>query len=237
MDPLEMILKVSAETDPTLLKQRVSQLALHYGYDRSILFSVAPLREPFIDRIFWIDGRWPEGSHFDEQTYIERCPVNHHLLASSRPFFWRKMAGKQAADEYQIVDKPLKGALHGIQIPVFGHHGIEGALSLGGLNIDTTPEARLVVETLAGVAFRRARYLSGAETQEQHTSLTPRETQILRLVSQGLKQTAIARVLEISPRTVENHLRQIRQRLGVYTTAQAVQVTLQSGALQRNDPA
>lgn len=55
MDLLESILKISAEKELSWLKQHVSQLARHYGYDRSILFSISPLKEQFIDRIFWIE--------------------------------------------------------------------------------------------------------------------------------------------------------------------------------------
>lgn len=38
----------------------------------------------------------------------------------------------------------------------------------------------------------------------------------------GRRQVEIAAILGISERTIENHLRRIRKRLGVTTTAQAI---------------
>lgn len=232
MDLTESILKISAEKELSVLKQHVSHLAGHYGYDRSILFSISPLKEQFIDRIFWIEGQWPEGNTFDEKTYIERCPVNQHLLKTSQPFFWRKIAGNGTAAEYQVIDKPLRGALQGVQIPVFGSSGLEGAFSLGGNSIDSSPKATLVMRWLATETFFSARRILAAAATFSSARLTPREKQILRLVSSGLKHTEVAGLLEVSPRTVENHLRQIRHRLGVTTTPQAVRVAMISGELE-----
>lgn len=52
--------------------------------------------------------------------------------------------------------------------------------------------------------------------------LTPRETQILRLVAKGNKNRAIATELGISERTVKNHLTNAFLRLGVRNRTQAV---------------
>ena len=68
---------------------------------------------------------------------------------------------------------------------------------------------------LATETFFTARRILAAAATFSTTRLTPHENQILRLVSSGLKHTEVAGLLEVSPRTVENHLRQIRHRLGV----------------------
>lgn len=51
--------------------------------------------------------------------------------------------------------------------------------------------------------------------------LTPREEEVLRLVSKGLANKQIARRLEISERTVKAHLTSVFQRLGVTDRVQA----------------
>jgi DNA-binding CsgD family transcriptional regulator len=53
-------------------------------------------------------------------------------------------------------------------------------------------------------------------------SLTDRETQILRLVAAGRTNVAIARQLEVSPRTIAKHLEHIYRKLGVTSRAAAV---------------
>ncbi|CAA9327612.1 MAG: Two-component transcriptional response regulator, LuxR family [uncultured Nocardioidaceae bacterium] len=55
----------------------------------------------------------------------------------------------------------------------------------------------------------------------QRPSLTARETDVLRLVQQGLANKQIARRLEISERTVKAHLTSAFQRIGVVDRTQA----------------
>lgn len=62
--------------------------------------------------------------------------------------------------------------------------------------------------------------------------LTDREREILTLVAEGLTNRAIAQRLGISTRTVEYHLGQIFQRLGVNNRAAAVREAIRQGWLQ-----
>ena len=61
--------------------------------------------------------------------------------------------------------------------------------------------------------------------------LTEREREILELVAEGLTNRAIAQRLGLSPRTVEYHLGQIFQRLGVSSRAAAVKEAMRRGWL------
>lgn len=55
--------------------------------------------------------------------------------------------------------------------------------------------------------------MTGAEPQFQFESLTAREREIFRLVAQHLRDKEIARLLELSPRTVHMHVLKGRRRL------------------------
>lgn len=52
--------------------------------------------------------------------------------------------------------------------------------------------------------------------------LTPRETEILRFLAEGLTTVQIAETLFISPVTVRNHIQRILQKFGVHTKLAAV---------------
>jgi two-component system OmpR family response regulator len=52
--------------------------------------------------------------------------------------------------------------------------------------------------------------------------LTPRESDVLRMLAEGLDQDAVAGRLVISPKTVESHIEHILTKLGVHSRAQAV---------------
>jgi DNA-binding NarL/FixJ family response regulator len=56
--------------------------------------------------------------------------------------------------------------------------------------------------------------------------LTARELEILGAMADGLSTKAVARLLGITPKTVENHKTRIFDKLGVRTQAQAVAVAL-----------
>jgi predicted ATPase/DNA-binding CsgD family transcriptional regulator len=64
-----------------------------------------------------------------------------------------------------------------------------------------------------------------------HNALSAREREVLRLVAQGLGNKAIARQLVISAHTVNYHLNQIFDKLGVDTRAQAVALAMRQGLL------
>jgi LuxR family maltose regulon positive regulatory protein len=53
-------------------------------------------------------------------------------------------------------------------------------------------------------------------------ALSPRETDILTLIADGLSNKEIARSLDIGPETVKSHLKSVFTKLGVEKRAQAV---------------
>ncbi|MHB1005249.1 MAG: response regulator [Chloroflexota bacterium] len=68
-----------------------------------------------------------------------------------------------------------------------------------------------------------------------HTTLTPRETEVLQLVAEGTSNREIANTLCISENTVKNHLRNILEKLHLENRVQAVAYALRQGLIQ--DPA
>lgn len=62
-------------------------------------------------------------------------------------------------------------------------------------------------------------------------TLSPRETEIVRLVSRGLPTKAIAEVLDVSLWTVSTHLRRVFAKLQVSSRAEMVARALQDGLI------
>lgn len=63
-------------------------------------------------------------------------------------------------------------------------------------------------------------------------SLTERELEVLRLAARGLTNKQIGHDLDISDRTVQNHLANIYAKLGVASRTEAVTAALQRGMLR-----
>lgn len=67
--------------------------------------------------------------------------------------------------------------------------------------------------------------------REERSSLSAREIEILEMVSKGLTNKEIARVLQISQYTVRNHINHISAKLDVGDRTEAVTLALQQGII------
>ena len=63
------------------------------------------------------------------------------------------------------------------------------------------------------------------------TTLSPRETEVLQLVAQGLSLQETGDALRISQATVETHVKRIYRKLGVHSRTDAVDEARQQGFL------
>lgn len=73
---------------------------------------------------------------------------------------------------------------------------------------------KAIVTVAAGEQLRRA--------DPEQGPLSPRETEIMGLIVQGLSNEQIAQKLFISPNTLKSHIRQSYRKIGATTRAQAV---------------
>lgn len=182
-----------------------------------------------MERIYWIEGDWfGTGAPIDAETYLWHCPVTRHILETNQPFFRTKTNGARG-ERYSVVRAPQGSG--SLQVPIFGLLGLEGTMSLSGERIDASPQARLALELITQTAFRTARRLLELPPQEALGSLSDREREVLAWTAASRRQTEIAATLGLSERTVENHLRRIRKRLGVATMAQAIRVAIRNGEI------
>jgi len=72
----------------------------------------------------------------------------------------------------------------------------------------------------------------GFAAAAEESPLTPRETEILTLIGQGMSNKAVARHLGISVHTVKFHLEALFERLGASNRAEAVAKGLMGGVIE-----
>jgi two-component system nitrate/nitrite response regulator NarL len=89
------------------------------------------------------------------------------------------------------------------------------------------PEQTVVKVEANGASYLLIRCRTGCG----RTTLSPREQEIVRLVSNGHPNKTIARKLAISQHTVNTHLRRIFDKLGVNSRAEMVAYALQTGLM------
>ena len=88
--------------------------------------------------------------------------------------------------------------------------------------------AYLSPKIASGIIKGYVDYITGNEASVSSV-LTPRETEILQLVSEGHKTKQIASKLYISVKTVEVHRRRIMEKLGIHSIAGLTKFAIQEG--------
>lgn len=214
------------------VRDEVRRFCAQLGYDRFMLFSMTARQSEPVDRIYWLEGDWfGSGKSLDAKTYMQRCPATRHVVTAREPFFWTKTQQNGGGELYRIVTTPRGPGIHGLQIPLYGQVGLEGAMSLGGVRIDSTPQARWAAKIVAEASFLAARRLTEPPPEVAPSGLSMREREVLTWTAAGRRQSHIAATLGLSERTVENHLRKIRKKLDVRTTAEAIRLAIRIGEI------
>jgi DNA-binding NarL/FixJ family response regulator len=70
---------------------------------------------------------------------------------------------------------------------------------------------------------------------EDADPLTSRQREVLKLIAEGLTTKAIARRLDISPKTADTHRTQLMERLGIHDIAGLVRYAIKVGLVQTDE--
>ncbi len=103
------------------------------------------------------------------------------------------------------------------------------------LKDDTFEELSQAIEKVVS----GSRYMSPAVSKNLHAfrlssggvTLSPREREVLKLIASGLSSKAIARALDISPKTVGTHRSRLMAKLDLHSVAELVRYAVETGFL------
>jgi PAS domain S-box-containing protein len=118
----------------------------------------------------------------------------------ARQYFARKIAGTAQVTDTQVVLLDADGARVSVDVsscPLMQGHRVVGV-------------------------FGQVADVEEAPDEPVHVELTPRQSEVLRLLRRGRSTVQIAQELHLSPETVRNHVRHILRALGVHSRLEAV---------------
>ena len=93
-----------------------------------------------------------------------------------------------------------------------------------------------VTRRLIGEFARQRPRRTGAESSAALAALTPRETEVLRLIAEGMSNPEIAARLVVTEETVKTHVSRILGKLGLRDRTQAVVKAYESGLVVPGSP-
>ena len=88
-----------------------------------------------------------------------------------------------------------------------------------------------ILDVAAGGCYVEETARSSYEVRSGERGLSPRECDVLRLVSKGCANAEIAELLGMSHNTVKNHLKAIFEKMGAADRAEAVAIALRRGII------
>jgi DNA-binding NarL/FixJ family response regulator len=126
---------------------------------------------------------------------------------------------------------------HGEALPIVFLSGVKtddldrtAGLLLGADDYLVKPiEAGDFLARIRRVALRSGALFAPSDANPVRDKLTPRERQVLQMLSDGLSQNDIATALVISPKTVGTHLQHVLSKLEVHSRTQAVAIANRFG--------
>jgi FixJ family two-component response regulator len=138
------------------------------------------------------------------------------------------------------LDLQAEFAARGITTPIVfltGHGDIGSsvtAMKAGAVDFLTKPVQKAALMAALGQAFERDRTRRTADARKQEAlarlrSLTPRETEVLRLVVRGMLNKQIAAELGTSEATIKIHRGRVMQKMQVSSVADLVRVAEAAG--------
>jgi PAS domain S-box-containing protein len=171
------------------------------------------------------------GAEFEEEVRDLALPrgvgVAGKAWESKRPVAISNIVEQRT---YAFHDKAERDHLRGaVAIPATRDGAVLAVVALAGQDqLELSDRLR---DSLVGIGGEIGEFLSRHRGQLEASVLTPRETEILQLVSDGLSGPAIARALTIAPATVKTHLANIYEKLGADERANAVAEAMRRGLI------
>lgn len=165
-------------------------------------------------------------------------PIPALAARMARPFYWHEiqdLVPKSAQTDAYVQRMEASGLGDGLAFYVFGP-GLRNAyvgLGFGEDKVDLAPEKIFRLQCVAQAGHLRMCELT--DTDEVNDTLSRREQEVLAWIAKGKSNSVIAEILEMSPHTVDAHVRNIYRKLHVTDRTSAALRGVGSGVLQYPD--
>jgi DNA-binding CsgD family transcriptional regulator len=204
------------------------------GYQNHILTSVTNQK---VGKVAWLDFPDKYAETYVAQNWQAADPVLACSLVARRPFNWEHVQSKPTISNTarKVMDDCQSLGVHsGIVFPIYGKGAECEVVSISKREKTSTDPNRIpllhAICTQVWCKFLNLT-LPDDEFGIIETLLTPRERETLQWTKSGKSNQQISEIMQISERTVQHHITQVMQKLGVSNRVSAVVVAIQRGVI------
>ena len=226
--------KAEEATRVETLTSQFLELTGDYGVKYASVTLIQGNNLDVIDGYGSFDWNWTEV--YTENSFFDYDPIFISARHHKQFGYWSHMVENMTlTQEQQMV---LDGARQynicdGVTRLFYSQSGLMLLLTMQGDELDQSPEAKRLFHR-GGLAFveegcrllDRPQFLGPGKN-----ILTSKQQLVVDRISRGLSHKEIANELDMAPRTVEVHSRNLRERLGVKTMEAAVAEAVRRGAI------
>lgn len=192
---------------------------------------------PFVGRLIGKrDGEWL--TRYRKEELFKNDVALQHVPVAAGGFSWQEVEKHiQTPEEQNVFDAAREHwVTDGYLMPVTGNDGRIGFTGFYGEEISDDPITRRLFE-FAGYKFYQYAYLksrSELAAEEPIVNLTERQLEVLYWVSKGRTDAEMAKIMNISPATVNRHVEMAKERIGVRSRTEAVYFALLHNLISSN---
>lgn len=215
------------------LNQVVAGLRDLFQVNHVIYHSVTGEGDPYALATY--DEDWAE--HYEKEQLYRIAPVVLNAFQRFTPYSWKSLSWEKKPARRFFLEA-LDGGVgnQGVSVPIRGPHG---EFSLFSLSHTCSDEewAKFLAHWMSDLLLighylhATVRALENIEDETEYVSLSPRETDVLRLLGAGMNRGRAAEHLKISEHTLRVYIESARFKLGAANTTHAVAKAMAQGLI------
>ncbi len=221
-----------------LLARRFQELVAPYGVEASSVAFLGQGDRRLAHGLGLPPREW--GTHYSDEKYALTDPILHSLTVRRTEGFWSDhLEGRRLNSQETLVmsDAEDFGWHDGFNKIYRPDEVTPLLLNLIGSRLDHSDEAYQLFNVAGFILVEEAyKFVVRKSGQTGMFTLTDRQKQILELIANGWPHKEVAAELGISPRTVEVHVANIKDRLGVKSISEAVLMMSNRGRPMKSQP-
>ncbi|MCB1547026.1 MAG: autoinducer binding domain-containing protein [Hyphomicrobiaceae bacterium] len=231
-DPRQLALafveRVAGLRSPAVVAEHFQKLVQRLGWSNVVCVQFDEMGAPDPGSLLMCTRPEAWVREYVARGYFHVDPICRALARTDVPFTWAEAVGGRRLDpeEEEVMQHAAGYGMDcGFVVPIFDAGGEFGVVSIGGKGKAPCRAERTALTMAATLAHCRLSVLA-ARARERAIGLTERERECLMWIAEGKSDWQIGRILDISAKTVNYHVENVKRKLGVATRVQAVVMAL-----------